>query len=283
MHREAIKASSPGPKKIVNSRLISTHSNKSKDSVVPPTSTRASSMNSMVKHPAITPRPDKRYLTFQVLQKFCGVLISQNNKQYPKKRINSILYETMLQLSKILPAHVKAKHSLLLCLLLSSSKVKNEQQNVKRQVKNSQEFYVLSLSNDFFEKLEKKKNAQETEKQQLQTKSKEKPKIDFRDLRHSIAFKVGPNGKVSGKTESPNILMKKEKPNIDSRHFRHSIAFKVSPNGKVSGKTESPNSLMKKIPKIQPCDPELKGKAAFKVQDKESTSNMEVFGEDRRL
>lgn len=37
----------------------------------------------------------------------------------------------------------------------------------------------------------------------------EKPKTDFRDLRHSIAFKVAPNGNVSGKTESPNCLVDK--------------------------------------------------------------------------
>ncbi|KAL2543326.1 TPX2 (targeting protein for Xklp2) protein family [Abeliophyllum distichum] len=214
--QEAIKASSPGPKKIVNSRLISTHSNKSKDSVVPPTSTRASSMNSTVKHPGITPRPDKSY------PRSSG---TRESKAQPSIVSSSFIF-------------------------------KSEERAAKRK--------------EFFEKLEKKKNAQETGKQQLQTKSKEKPKIDFRDLRHSIAFNVERNGKVSGKTESPNSLMKKEKPKIDSRDLRRSIAFKFSPNGKVSGKTESPNSLVKKIPKTQRCDPELKGKEASKAQVEDS-------------
>ncbi|XP_022876691.1 protein WVD2-like 7 isoform X3 [Olea europaea var. sylvestris] len=153
--REAIKASSPGPKKIVNSRLIPTLSNKSKDSNVAPTSTRAS-MNSMVKLPAVTPRPE--------------------NKSYSRP---SSTRESKAQTSTV----------------PSSFIFKSEERAAKRK--------------------------------------EEKPKIDFRDMRHSIAFKVGPNGKTSAKTESPN-------------------------------------NLVKKIPKIQTCEEEFKEKAASKVQDKDS-------------
>ncbi|XP_022876677.1 protein WVD2-like 7 isoform X1 [Olea europaea var. sylvestris] len=182
--REAIKASSPGPKKIVNSRLIPTLSNKSKDSNVAPTSTRAS-MNSMVKLPAVTPRPE--------------------NKSYSRP---SSTRESKAQTSTV----------------PSSFIFKSEERAAKRK--------------EFFQKLEEKKNAKEPEKQLLQAKSSvslsiEKPKIDFRDMRHSIAFKVGPNGKTSAKTESPN-------------------------------------NLVKKIPKIQTCEEEFKEKAASKVQDKDS-------------
>lgn len=288
--REAIKASSPGPKKIVNSRLIPTLSSKSKDSAVAPTSTRVS-MNSMVKDPTITPRPE--------------------NKSYSRP--------SSTRESKAQPPIVP-----------SSFIFKSEERAAKRK--------------EFFQKLEEKKNAQEPEKQQLRAKSRvslsiEKPKIDFRDLRHSIAFKVGANGKISDKVESSNSIAKKEKPKTDFRELRHSIAFKVAPNGKVSGKTESPNclvekekpkidfghssstafkdapdgkvespnslikkekpkvdfrdlrhsisykvtpdrkisgkaaspnTLLKKIPKIQTCEEEFKGKAASKVQGKDS-------------
>ncbi|CAA2968683.1 Hypothetical predicted protein [Olea europaea subsp. europaea] len=171
---ETKKVSSLGLEKIVNSRLIWTPAQASKENALQQTSTVAS-VDGILKHRSVRPQPEKR-----------RTIAKHDNSSSGNRTMTG----------KVQSSNLSTWGSEPRCSTVSSSfSFKSDERVAKIK--------------EFFQKLEPKPNSKEAGKKQLHAKLQVKAAGDNKDLCHSTSLNATPNANVFHKTESPSNLKKK--------------------------------------------------------------------------
>ncbi|XP_059657769.1 protein WVD2-like 7 [Cornus florida] len=173
---ETSKTSSPILQKLGNSRIVRTFVKAYKDdSSRRQTPTRASVMG-VLKHPSVPTQPENRRTKTLLDRSVSGSRTVDGKSQF--------LSRDNLEASRLDGNKARSP------TISSSFSFRSEERAAKRK--------------EFFQKLEEKISAKETEKVKPQAKSQEKAEHDFKKMRQSIGFKAKPNTNIPCETESPS-------------------------------------------------------------------------------